>query len=133
MKTEVWLLCGYTLTSVEKKYPQEERELAVLARYWSALKDLAQGQPVKVITKSQVHKYLRKGTVESTKATNARWGRWEDMLLDPELEIGPAQPPTKKQHPEPPEKGGHPETSHLHRWVKKRIRPDGILGVHPEA
>ncbi|XP_014914825.1 endogenous retrovirus group K member 19 Pol protein-like [Poecilia latipinna] len=102
-------LWSYTLTSVEKKYPQEEKELAVLARYWSVLKDLAQGQPVKVITQSQVHKYLRKGTVESTKATNARWGRWEDILLDPELEIGPAQPTNKKRQQETPEKPGQPE------------------------
>lgn len=35
-------LWSYTLTSAEKKYPQEE-ELAGLTRYWSALKDLAQG------------------------------------------------------------------------------------------
>lgn len=34
--------------------------------------------------------------MESTKATNTRWGRWEDILLDPDLEIGPAQPPSKK-------------------------------------
>ncbi|KAI3375384.1 hypothetical protein L3Q82_021867 [Scortum barcoo] len=31
-------LWSYTLSSVEKKYPQEEKELAVLARYWGALK-----------------------------------------------------------------------------------------------
>ncbi|KAK9517559.1 hypothetical protein VZT92_022919 [Zoarces viviparus] len=82
---------SYTLSSVEKKYPAEEKELAVLARYWSTLKDLAQGQGIRVLTQSQVHRFLRKATVESTKATNARWGRWEDILLDPDLEIGPAQ------------------------------------------
>ncbi|KAI3351527.1 hypothetical protein L3Q82_020370 [Scortum barcoo] len=32
-----------------------------------------------------------------TKATNARWGRWEDILLDPDLELGPTLPTTKKQ------------------------------------
>ena len=89
-------LWSYTLSGVEKKYPQEEKEMAVLARYWGALKDLAQGQGIKVVTQSQVHKFLRKGTVESTKATNARWGRWEDMLLDPDLEIGPADTFPKK-------------------------------------
>lgn len=89
--------CGMvvlSLSSVEKKYSPEEKELAALAKYWSALKDLAQG--IKVITQSQVHRYLRKATVESTKATNARWGRWEDILLDLDMEIGPAQPPSKK-------------------------------------
>lgn len=90
-------LWSYTLSKVEQKFPQEEKELAVLARYWGTMKDLAQGQGIKVITQSQVHRYLRKGTVESTKATNTRWGRWEDILLDPDLEIGPAQPGSKKQ------------------------------------
>ncbi|KAE8299794.1 hypothetical protein D5F01_LYC02212 [Larimichthys crocea] len=80
----------------EKKFPQEEKELAVLARYWGTMKDLAQGQGIKVITQSQVHRYLRKETIESTKATNTRWGRWEDILLDPDLEIGPAQPANRK-------------------------------------
>uniref|UniRef100_A0A3B5LE81 RNase H type-1 domain-containing protein n=1 Tax=Xiphophorus couchianus TaxID=32473 RepID=A0A3B5LE81_9TELE len=51
----------------------------------------------------------KKGTVESTKATNTRWGRWEDILLDPELEIGPAQPTSKKRPQETPEKPEHPE------------------------
>ncbi|KAI3363502.1 hypothetical protein L3Q82_012104 [Scortum barcoo] len=88
---------SYTLSSVEKKYPQEEKELAVLARHWGALKELAQGQGIKVITQSQVHRFLRKGTIEGTKATNARWGRWEDILLDPDLELGPTPPTTKKQ------------------------------------
>lgn len=37
----------YTLSSVEKKFPQEEKELVVLAKYWSNLKDLAQGQGIK--------------------------------------------------------------------------------------
>jgi len=58
----------------------------------SALKDLAQGQKMYLITQSQVHRFLRKGTVESTKATNAKWGRWEDILLDPDLEIEAVQP-----------------------------------------
>ncbi|KAE8281788.1 hypothetical protein D5F01_LYC19171 [Larimichthys crocea] len=89
-------LWSYTLSSVEKKFPQEEKELAVLARYWATMKDLAQGQGIKVITQSQVHRYLRKETIESTKATNTRWGRWEDILLDPDLEIGPAQPANRK-------------------------------------
>ncbi|KAE8283615.1 hypothetical protein D5F01_LYC19018 [Larimichthys crocea] len=89
-------LWSYTLSSVEKKFPQEEKELAVLARYWGTMKDLAQGQGIKVITQSQVHRYLRKETIESTKATNTRWGRWEDILLDPDLEIGPAQPANRK-------------------------------------
>ncbi|MEQ2293895.1 hypothetical protein AMECASPLE_038107 [Ameca splendens] len=102
-------LWSYTLSSVEKKFPQEEKELAVLARYWSTLKDLAQGQQIKVITQSQVHKYLRKGTMESTKATDARWGRWEDILLDPDLEIGPAQPASKKTPIEPSVKERPPE------------------------
>ncbi|KAI3352544.1 hypothetical protein L3Q82_005491 [Scortum barcoo] len=44
-----------------------------------------------------VHRFLRKGTIEGTKATNARWGRWEDILLDPDLELGPTLPTTKKQ------------------------------------
>ncbi|KAE8284733.1 hypothetical protein D5F01_LYC16167 [Larimichthys crocea] len=48
-------LWSYTL-SVEKKFPQEEKELAVLARYWGTMKDLAQGQGIKVITQSQVHR-----------------------------------------------------------------------------
>lgn len=89
-------LWSYTLSSVEKKFPQEEKELAVLARYWGTMKELAQGQGIKVITQSQVHRYLRKETIESTKATNTRWGRWEDILLDPDLEIGPAQQASKK-------------------------------------
>ncbi|KAM3582756.1 uncharacterized protein V6R79_016158 [Siganus canaliculatus] len=89
-------LWSYTLSSVEKKYPQEEKELAVLAKYWGALKELAQGQAIKVITQSQVHRFLRKGTIEGTKATNARWGRWEDILLDPDLELGPTMPVSKK-------------------------------------
>ncbi|KAF0022147.1 hypothetical protein F2P81_025601 [Scophthalmus maximus] len=89
-------LWSYTLSSVEKKYPPEEKELAVLAKYWGALKDLAQGQTIKVTTRSQVHRFLRKGTVESTKATNTRWGRWEDILLDPDLEISPEKLPSKK-------------------------------------
>ncbi|KAI3365726.1 hypothetical protein L3Q82_000687 [Scortum barcoo] len=59
--------------------------------------ELAQGQGIKVITQSQVHRFLRKGTIEGTKATNARWGRWEDILLDPDLELGPTLPTTKKQ------------------------------------
>ncbi|KAM3583197.1 uncharacterized protein V6R79_015670 [Siganus canaliculatus] len=89
-------LWSYTLSSVEKKYPQEEKELAVLAKYWGALKELAQGQAIKVVTQSQVHRFLRKGTIEGTKATNARWGRWEDILLDPDLELGPIMPVSKK-------------------------------------
>ncbi|KAM3582740.1 uncharacterized protein V6R79_007992 [Siganus canaliculatus] len=89
-------LWSYTLSSVEKKYPQEEKELAVLAKYWGALKELAQGQAIKVVTQSQVHRFLRKGTIEGTKATNARWGRWEDILLDPDLELGPTVPVSKK-------------------------------------
>ena len=82
-------LWSYVLTTVEQKFPGEEKELAVIARYWSSLKDLAQGQQIQIITQSNVHRFLRKGTVESTKATNTRWGRWEDILLDPDLEIGP--------------------------------------------
>ncbi|MEQ2176321.1 hypothetical protein GOODEAATRI_026747 [Goodea atripinnis] len=39
--------------------------------------------------------------VESTKATNTRWGRWEDIMLDPDIEIGPAQPANKKTPLEP--------------------------------
>ncbi|GLD65751.1 uncharacterized protein AKAME5_001719700 [Lates japonicus] len=85
MKEGEW---SYTLSSVEKKYPPEEKDLAVLAKYWGALKELAQGQGIKVITQSHVHRFFRKGTIESTKATNVRWGRWEDILLDPDLEIG---------------------------------------------
>uniref|UniRef100_A0AAV2LF97 ribonuclease H n=1 Tax=Knipowitschia caucasica TaxID=637954 RepID=A0AAV2LF97_KNICA len=97
-------LWSYTLSPVEHKYPPEERELAVLARYWAGLKDLAQGQVIKVITQSQVHRFLRKATVESTRATNARWGRWEDMLLDPDLEIGPEEPLKKpRQEKEAPQ------------------------------
>nr|XP_049598168.1 uncharacterized protein LOC125982043 [Syngnathus scovelli] len=92
-------LWTYTLSSVEKKFPQEEKELAVLARYWSNLKDLAQGQGIKVQTGSNVHRFLRKTTIESTKATNIRWGRWEDILLDPDLEIGPNTTSTKKPIP----------------------------------
>lgn len=86
------------LFSAEKKYPPEEKELAVLARYWGTLKELAQGQGIRVITQSQVHRFLRRGTVEGTKATNTRWGRWEDILLDPDLELGPVQPAKKKIH-----------------------------------
>ncbi|PWA32440.1 hypothetical protein CCH79_00018776, partial [Gambusia affinis] len=53
-------LWNYTLTSVEKKYPQEEKDLAVL---------------------------------ECAK-------RLANILLDPELKIGPAQPTNKKRFPE---------------------------------
>lgn len=48
-------LWSYTLSTVEQKFPPEEKELAVIARCWSALKELAQGQRIKVITQSQVH------------------------------------------------------------------------------
>ncbi|KAG7254367.1 hypothetical protein CRUP_006921, partial [Coryphaenoides rupestris] len=48
-------LWSYASTTVEQKYP-----------------DLAQGQQIQIITQSQVHRYLRKGTVESTKAMNTR-------------------------------------------------------------
>lgn len=72
-------LWSYTLSAVETKYPDEEKELAVLARYWSVLKELAQGQKIKVITQSNVHRFLRKATLECTKTTNAKWGRWEDF------------------------------------------------------
>ncbi|KAK9535471.1 hypothetical protein VZT92_007850 [Zoarces viviparus] len=89
-------LWSYTLSLVEKKYPAEEKELAILARYWSALKDLAQGQGIKVLTQSQVHWFLKKATVKSSKATKARWRQWEDILLDPDLNIGPAQPISNK-------------------------------------
>ncbi|XP_031726767.1 uncharacterized protein LOC116396347 [Anarrhichthys ocellatus] len=89
-------LWSYTLSSVEKKYPAEEKELAILARYWSALKNLARGQGIKVLTQSQVHWFLKKATVKSSKATKARWRQWEDILLDPDINIGPAQPVSNK-------------------------------------
>ena len=92
-------LWSYTLTLVEKKFQQKEKELAVLARYWGTLKELAQGQNIVVSTGSQVHRFLRKNTVEGTKATNERWGRWEDILLDPELEMGPAAATTESKPP----------------------------------
>ena len=39
--------------------------------------------------------------MEGTKATNTRWGRWEDILLDPDLDHGPVLPTKRKtQKPE---------------------------------
>lgn len=63
-------LWSYTLSSVEKKYPPEEKELVVLACYWGTLKDLAQGTGIKVITKSQVHRYL---TLDCKNASKREW------------------------------------------------------------
>lgn len=99
------------------KYLDEEKELAVLARYRSALKELAQGQKIKVITKSNVHRFLRKGTLEGTKATNARWGRWEDILLDPDPDIGPVQQMKKRQQQERKQKS---HTNGLHSRMARR-------------
>jgi len=83
----------------------------VIARYWSALKDLAQGQKIQLITQSQVHRFLRKGTVESTKATNARWGRWEDILLDPDLIMEAVQPTNPKKTKT------NPATDTTYEWI----------------
>lgn len=46
-KVTLW---SYTLSLVEKKFPPEETELAFLAKCWSVLKELAQGQRIKVFT-----------------------------------------------------------------------------------
>lgn len=118
-------LWSTTLTPVEKKYPQEEKELAVLTKYCGTLKDLAQGQAIKVITQSQVHKYLRKGTLESTKATNTRWERWEDMLLDTDFDIGPAQPMVTKPAA-PIIKGQDLRLDPLHGWIKEGTQHFGV-------
>lgn len=64
-----------------------------------------------------MHRYLRKETIESTKATNTRWGRWEDILLDPDLEIGPAQPPSRVDRGKKQLCG-----------MLKPIHPDGPMG-----
>ena len=96
-------LWSWTLPSVERKYTEAEKELAVLAKYWKHLKELAQGQIIRVFTQSRVNRFLKKDTIEGTRATNTRWGRWEDLLLDPDLEFVSAEvtkPKAKKGKPE---------------------------------
>ncbi|KAE8277286.1 hypothetical protein D5F01_LYC24832 [Larimichthys crocea] len=71
-------LWSYTLSSVEKKFPQEEKELAVLARYWGTMKDLAQGQGIKVITQSQVTANRKAQKPQETEEKSYEWILYTD-------------------------------------------------------
>ncbi|CAJ1070993.1 uncharacterized protein LOC116396347 [Xyrichtys novacula] len=83
---------SHTLTMVEEKFPPEEKELAVLQKYWGRLRMLAKGQGVKVITQSKIHQSLRKDMVIKTQATKQRWRKWEEILQDSELMLNPLEP-----------------------------------------
>lgn len=83
---------------MEKKFTQEEKELPVLDRYCGVLKNLAQGQSIKVLTGSQIPE---KRNNKEYQSNQHKMGLMEDFLLDSDLENEEAQTICKKQLMQP--------------------------------
>lgn len=81
------LFLSNTWSATEAKYSVEEKYFCLAYRFWPALKEVAGAQKLIFFTPLPSIKEATKQTTAGAKAMMSGWGKWQIMIVDPQVEF----------------------------------------------